>query len=571
MMKKAIGILLALYLLTFLFGGGGDQEDWPNIYIDESVAPGGVGSEADPYSDFSEINWSAGGDNSIADWYAGAEDASVTISNQRGETWRETLSVGGPGSAAYPIVIGAYGAGALPIINAADLYTPWNDEGGNVWWATCAVEPEDVYMDEEFGDEKALKVNLVNLLDWWWDDPNDRLYIYATEDPDTLYPTAGVEGSQRSSVISVGTTDHYIDIENLYLKFGKVRNLYIAGNNCNVTNVTCKKGGNGIDIVGAETFLIDTCIIDGNHATHHHGISVSGAAANWSDGGIIRDTEVFDVGSVGDLLQGIAIFKGSRNIVLLRDTVVDGSENNFLVYSNDAGLPISNVLIAQCISSGAGTNGYGVDTHVSDVILERNFSFDNTVSGIQTSNGTSDITARYNICYDNGTYGISIAGTGNNHKVYNNTISALAGAVNTGLRFSGLAVGNGNEAKNNIVYGLFTFELFVGAGSNPILDNNCYFATNAAYQFDWQGVVDVNFANYQVTSGEDANGINVDPLFVNSAGNDFRLLMASLLINAGTDVGLTTDYRGRSIRHAPDIGAYEDPTNAIFMMTRFFN
>jgi len=46
-----------------------DQADFPNIYLDESVASGGVGSEADPYSDFSEINWTTGGDNSIYDYY----------------------------------------------------------------------------------------------------------------------------------------------------------------------------------------------------------------------------------------------------------------------------------------------------------------------------------------------------------------------------------------------------------------------------------------------------------------------------------------------------------------------
>ena len=45
-----------------------DQVNFPDIYLDESVAPGGVGSLADPYSDFSEINWTTGGDNSIFDW-----------------------------------------------------------------------------------------------------------------------------------------------------------------------------------------------------------------------------------------------------------------------------------------------------------------------------------------------------------------------------------------------------------------------------------------------------------------------------------------------------------------------
>ena len=85
----------------------------------------------------------------------------------------------------------------------------------------------------------------------------------------------------------------------------------------------------------------------------------------------------------------------------------------------------------------------------------------------------------------------------------------------------------------------------------------------------------VNDANVSESANANYTGTNdlgtTNPLFVDGAGHDFRLLMASPCINAGIDVGLTTDYRGRSVRHAPDIGAYEDPTNAIFMMTRFFN
>ena len=129
-----VGILLLFSLSGTVGSGGADQVDFPDIYIDESVAPGGVGSEVDPYSDFSEINWSAGGDNSITDWYAGAEDASATINLQKGEEWREQMTIGASGSATYPIITRAYGAGADPIINAADIITEWSVSGG--WSST---------------------------------------------------------------------------------------------------------------------------------------------------------------------------------------------------------------------------------------------------------------------------------------------------------------------------------------------------------------------------------------------------------------------------------------------------
>jgi LysM repeat protein len=51
--------------------------------------------------------------------------------------------------------------------------------------------------------------------------------------------------------------------------------------------------------------------------------------------------------------------------------------------------------------------------------------------------------------------------------------------------------------------------------------------------------------------------MNSDPLFVSTATPDFHLQSTSLAINAGTNVGLTSDYEGNSIVGLPDIGAYE--------------
>lgn len=56
----------------------------------------------------------------------------------------------------------------------------------------------------------------------------------------------------------------------------------------------------------------------------------------------------------------------------------------------------------------------------------------------------------------------------------------------------------------------------------------------------------------------DANCTATDDAFACAAvTQDFRLLPRSGWINAGTDVGLTTDYLGKPVRGTPDIGAYE--------------
>jgi hypothetical protein len=63
-----------------------------------------------------------------------------------------------------------------------------------------------------------------------------------------------------------------------------------------------------------------------------------------------------------------------------------------------------------------------------------------------------------------------------------------------------------------------------------------------------------------VDSQTGSNGnISSDPLFVSTVTPDFHLQPSSPAINAGVDVGLTSDFRGKPvpIGSAPDIGAYE--------------
>ena len=149
-MKRIKYYVLAFVVaaLSFGFGGGGgaDQADWPAIYIDASAGDGGDGSQASPYNEFSDINWTTGGDNSIYDYYDGTPTESVTINLKKGETWRETLTVGESGTATYPIVIQAYGSGNDPIISGADVITTWTEHLENlltnsdfVDWADATV------------------------------------------------------------------------------------------------------------------------------------------------------------------------------------------------------------------------------------------------------------------------------------------------------------------------------------------------------------------------------------------------------------------------------------------------
>lgn len=66
------------------------------------------------------------------------------------------------------------------------------------------------------------------------------------------------------------------------------------------------------------------------------------------------------------------------------------------------------------------------------------------------------------------------------------------------------------------------------------------------------------------SSGFALNSTIANPAFVSPANHDYHLLATSPCINAGIAVGLTQDHEGRSIRGAPDLGAYE---SAVFAST----
>ena len=143
---KWIALVFIVLLATGLgftpgVGGGADQVDFPAIYIDASVGDGGVGSQADPYNNLSDVNWTTGGDNSIFDYLAGSPSESPTIYLKKGQTWRETMTVGASGLAAYPIVVTAYGEGADPIINGADVIETWTSAASFVtaWSSTPSL------------------------------------------------------------------------------------------------------------------------------------------------------------------------------------------------------------------------------------------------------------------------------------------------------------------------------------------------------------------------------------------------------------------------------------------------
>jgi hypothetical protein len=95
------------------------------------------------------------------------------------------------------------------------------------------------------------------------------------------------------------------------------------------------------------------------------------------------------------------------------------------------------------------------------------------------------------------------------------------------------------------------------------MDYNCWLPTNPA-QFATLDLAAsyITWATYHATY--EAHSINADPQFTNAAGGTFTIAShTSPVIDAGTDVDMTTDYAGNAVpgtdrdEATPDMGAYQ--------------
>jgi hypothetical protein len=183
-------------------------------------------------------------------------------------------------------------------------------------------------------------------------------------------------------------------------------------------------------------------------------------------------------------------------------------------------------------------------------------------TGVALVQGYEDVTVAYNVFanigWASGSSGYGMTGYNstpslhvNNLKFLNNVVYKVTGGGGYGINFNVTSMTwNDTEIRNNI---------FVNAGSpvefrNQTLagintDNNIFYSyTDTPPEYPGCTVSDNTFNN---------NLLNINPEFLN-AGVDFRLESTSDAINAGVNVGLTSDYLGNPVPVGGyDIGAYE--------------
>ena len=486
----------------------------------------------------------------------------------KGDVWRETLTVPSSGDTNAPIIFCAYGIGAKPIIDGSNIVSIWTKVIGlpNVYYSTLSASTDQVFRDDLRATEGTSKVAL-NDHEW---------FCYGT----TLYYRDDSGTPQGAGyVITASIRDNNIEIAKKWV--GK-DNITVSG-----IKVT-KANGDAIEWPGAAIkTIITNCEI--NYAYQNGlrstagtivsdvlvtlndiswngacGVNVITPSHDWeiSYNNVFRNCQYAD--DIGNHNYNAGIHTWCEDGTVLRIRVI---HNN--VYSN--GKLFGDTFITGVRGIGIHMDSPTATSHADGNFIAYNKVYDNHNKGISLERTTYQ-TVAYNVVYNNiGAYGIvftqwSTDNPSAHNRVYNNvSYGNLVGIVILGASQQTANVCIDNEVKNNISVGntIQQFDALYGGendgtmGSGNVYINNCFGVFSAGTAYWGFGHQTNSYDDLEAHYGSSMYNTEADPMFVDATNGDFHLKAGSPCINAGVYVGLTTDYDGKAVIGLPDIGAFE--------------
>lgn len=448
---------------------------------------------------------------------------------KRGTTCRGSLHPAGSGRADAPIVVGAYGEGPLPAIDAsgeAAAIFLWDQEG----WEIGQLElfgssPWGVYVgaDRRTLTHLRLRDLQVHSVPGELTTKTSGLVVLVAEEAGGRFEDVVIDG-----VTASGTTQ-WAGI----LFWGRKWDVPTPRS----ANVTIRNSlvhgvyGDGIALFEAHDSVIETSVAYDTGLQPRHTVGTPNGIWTWAC---------------------------SRCTVQYNEGFATSSP------AHDGGV-------------------YDIDWASSENVIQYNYGHDadGYCIGVFGAQGpTTDSVVRYNVCANNGrdlrraSQGDLFLATWDEGsldglRIYNNTFYWSPVERAPVLRQAGV-ITEGAEAifKNNLVY--TTWDWIVDAGSGLQFDHNLYFAPASVGpgRFELHGVAYDGLAAWQTASGQDAHSLWADPALVDPgetesrwrSADSFRLSAGSPAIDAGVaiDADGGCDHFGGGIgASAPDIGAHE--------------
>ena len=404
-------------------------------------------------------------------------------------------------------------------------------------------------------------------------------------------------GAQNSNIYCI----YAIDKSNIVIDGINVANS--ANYNINIpgcTNITIKNLTSTLPIDPQST--IENIILTGSDANWGNNIRLENVTTTGGDFGILMIGNIMGVNVVGGdfsyaSLDGISIssnYAGSTFPQITVDRVqAHHNSRQGINTQNCSGITIKNNHCSYNIASGIQIEANSNNTVVEDNLCEYNcrggglansdyetgiWIFNsknsiirrNTLRGNQTGLRISSVVnfeAYYNIIVDNNYQPSTFPTTtntsgadfrGSSGTFYNNTLVGNS-ASNSFLGSLKVYVDAVSDIviKNNIIANdgcSKDMDFDQPAGSTIISNNNLIYNANRPVNVQ-VGDNNYSWSAYKTVTGQDANSVTANPLFISTT--DFRLQATSPAIDAGVNIGLTTDYLKNATIGIPDIGAYE--------------
>jgi hypothetical protein len=399
--------------------------------------------------------------------------------------------------------------------------------------------------------------------------------------------TATISGSNTASLINLNGAD-YVTIDGSN-NGSTTRNLTITNTSTNASSVILKINSVLASSTGATNNTVKNVVITGSGRTntfaaiYQGGVTVPSAAdvANNSntysnnlitacqDGilviGLAAGTETGLV--VSDNTLGHASTNASR---IAYDAVFVSNETNFTVSGNSVvGVQVAYTnTIEGILIGGLSTNGLVSKNIISYVYNTSAFNY--TAAGITlTSSATNaNITVSNNVIYGiigngdganpyyNG-HGI-LVNRGTGYNIYHNTIQLSTNQTNAAVTsaiyvnstsVTVTPVPGGLDVRNNIFTNAETtgtrYAIYSEAASSAFssINNNVYFSSGT--NFGFLGTAQSTLTGWQGVTGQDANSLNVAPVFISATNLRLNASSNPTLDGAGaTGTGVADDIDG---------------------------
>lgn len=367
----------------------------------------------------------------------------------------------------------------------------------------------------------------------------------------------------------------------------------VAAREAGTATITPFDAGSTIDLAGASNVALVNLVIEGPtsgmldavHLERSRGITIEGCTIRGTTGGFgievrfsadvtIRGNDILH-NAVGIRLYGEGD-PGSVHDVLIEDNQIHDSDSMIIddpAPDNDYGAngivwhKVSGTTIArrnQVWANRAVSHDYGHDGGAfeiwgsSNAEIVDNVAWDNE-NVLET--GSDGPECEHNSFVRNVAYAVNL-GVGlilrcaRDGLIANNVLDHLRSYA---FELSDQASGNGFATSidglrivNNIVVGSLVYSIRNALPGSVVLDYNLLPERRAIALFP-KGVSSTTQAAFTGMTGQESHSVTANPLFVDAASHDYRILPGSPAIDRGTIVLPDAPFIGA----APDLGAYE--------------